>query len=133
MSSMGLILISVGIVIYGIVPLKYDLGTTHAFNVEWPAHARFHVVSQVLTNFLTAVVALSLVWIPSTEKVAFINISVILSFCVIGCFFVSAIFWGVYRGKLKEERGMAHNRNLGGNALVFGGAGALIVVGKILL
>lgn len=139
MQSTGLVLISIGIIIYGIIPLKPDLGSTHALNPQWPAHARFHVVSQVMTNFFIAILSMVLVWSSSTGNIVYLNLSVILSFFVIGGFFLSLVFWRIYKGKLrnKKEEDSHPRKTMKSlpeiNTLVFGSAGILILTGRILL
>lgn len=134
MDTIGFFLISAGIAMYGIIPLAPDLGSTHAKNPKWPPHARFHVVSQVLTTSLIAVVAMVLVWIPSDSAQANFNLAVVLSACVIGPFFLSGHYWSkMYQGALETEELETKKRKIDGNQIVFGGAGILVLVGRVFL
>lgn len=56
------ILLTIATVGYGFVPMLADFNATHATNPEWPRHARFHVVWQVLGFAAVAVIALYLIW-----------------------------------------------------------------------
>jgi hypothetical protein len=48
----------------GLGTLLIDLGHTHATNPEWTRHARFHVVWEVISTALLALLELALLLIP---------------------------------------------------------------------
>lgn len=130
MELTGLVLMSVGAVMYGILPLFADLNKTHVTNPQWPPHARFHVVNQVLTGFLIAVISLYLIWLPVGEARTSVALALVLGLSVIGGFFASMVFRNFYGGALGDKRGgIAKYRNLDLNAVSFGLSGLLLLSG----
>ncbi|QIQ85657.1 DUF6640 family protein [Erythrobacter sp.] len=47
---------------FGLAPFVTDLSMSHAFNPDWPAHARFHTVWLVLVLAALALVMLVMTW-----------------------------------------------------------------------
>lgn len=134
MQTLGIVLMSIAILQYGLIPLIADLNETHARNPRWPVHARFHVVTQVLTGAAIAAVALFLLWSPRIERPLGICLAATLSFCVLGAFFASAAFRSLYGGALSDaENGIRQMRGIDLNLLNFGFAAALLLVGRLLL
>ena len=134
MRILGLTLMSLAVLMYGVIPLFADFRKTHATNPRWPAHARFHVVTQVLTTSAVGAIALWLLWSPGIERNLGICIAAILSFAVIGSFFVSAGFLSVYGGTLHDtEAGLSKPRKVDANSAVFGAAAALLIAGRVIL
>ncbi len=137
MQTLGLALMSLGMFMYGVIPLLADLNRTHATNPHWPAHARFHVVTQVLTTSAVAGVACWLLWSPGIEKSLGICIATVLSLCVIGAFFASAGLRKGYGGALSDAAAQGGIPRLGRrvdlNALNFGAAAALLLIGRLVL
>lgn len=132
--TIGLTLMSVAILQYGAVPLLADLNPTHARNPRWTPHARFHVVTQVLTGAAIAAVALLLLWVPGVERGLAVCLAATLSFCVLGAFFVSAACRSLYGGTLSDrEGGIPALGKIDLNLLNFGIAFALLVAGRLLL
>jgi hypothetical protein len=134
METLGLILMSTAVLMYGVIPLFADLNATHAANPSWPVHARFHVVTQVLTTSSIAAVALFLLWSPAFERNLAVCLAAVLSFCVLGGFFLSALIRSCYGGALSDPRGgIPSVRGIDLNALNFGAAALLLVAGRGLL
>lgn len=132
--TFGLVLMSIAILQYGVVPLFADLNTTHALNPRWSKHARFHVVTQALTGAAISAVAMFLLWSPSIERNVGICLAATLSFCVLGAFFVSVALRSFYGGALSDvEGGIPQAGGIDLNALNFGVAGALLIAGRLLL
>lgn len=132
--TIGLVLMSVAILQYGLVPLFADLNATHARNARWTSHARFHVVTQVLTGAAIASLALYTLWAPGITRSAGVCLAATLSFCVLGAFFASAACRSLYGGALSDPAGgMPRVRNIDLNVLNFGIALLLLVAGRLLL
>lgn len=71
------ILITLGVVIYGMVVPYLEINASHVFNEAWPAHARLHEVWQLTTNCAIGVFALWLAWGKGEVRTASIlNIAV---------------------------------------------------------
>jgi hypothetical protein len=134
MDILGLSIMTVGILMYGVVPLFADFNRTHAMNPSWTKHARFHVVTQVLTTTSIGLTALWLLWSPNIERNIGICIAAVLSFAVVGSFFVSAGFRNFYGGALSDaEGGMRKFRKIDLNAVNFGASALLVLVGRLTL
>ena len=134
MNTIGLALMSIGILMYGVIPLIADFNRTHASNPRWPKHARFHVVTQVLTTSSIALIALWFLWSPNVERNLGICIAAVLSFAVTGSFFVSAGFRNSYGGALNDaEGGIRKFRRIDLNAVNFGVSAVLVLVGRLTL
>ncbi len=119
---------------YGVIPLFADFNKTQATNPNWSAHARFHVVTQVLTTSAVGVIALWLLWSPGVERNLGICVAATLSFSVIGCFFASAGFRRLYGGSLSDMQGSnSKPRIVDLNSIIFGAAVALLIVGRVIL
>lgn len=132
MHTLGLILMSVGVLMYALIPPLADFNHTHATNPRWTRHARFHVVTQVFTTSSIGAVALWLLWSPSIERELGVCIAAILSFAVIGSFFASAGLRNFYGGALGDtESGMPKLRRVDLNAVNFGAAAILLVAGRL--
>ncbi len=130
----GMILITVGILMYTLIPVLADLNRTHATNPNWPSHARFHVVTQVVTTFAIGVIALWYLWTPTIDRSTGMAISVVLSFAVLGGFFVSAMFKSLYSGELSDkEGGIPKTFSIDLNALNFGFSAVFIIAGSLVL
>ena len=134
MQTLGLTLMSLAILMYGVIPLFADLNRTHATNPRWPEHARFHVVTQVITTASIALVALWLLWSPGIERSLGVCIATVLSLCVIGGFFASAAFRSRYGGALSDtEGGIPKLRKFDLNSINFGAAAVLLIAGRLVL
>ncbi|RJG10111.1 hypothetical protein D3879_18945 [Pseudomonas cavernicola] len=56
------ILVTLGVLIYGLVVPILEINSTHVFNPEWPPHARLHEVWQLVTNTAIGVFCLWHAW-----------------------------------------------------------------------
>lgn len=57
------ILATIGLMVFGLLIPLLEVNPTHVFNPDWPQHARFHNVWQLLTNTGLALLGLWLVWL----------------------------------------------------------------------
>ncbi|MEM6475386.1 MAG: hypothetical protein AAF687_04400 [Pseudomonadota bacterium] len=94
-------------------PIKADFNDTHATNPHWTAHARFHVVWQVLTQSGISILALALIWIFPSEFNLWL--AAIINFNWLVTFFVTLSSMPLYEGALKDANGIKPFKfNIGG-------------------
>lgn len=130
------ILITLLAVMQAFGPMKADFNKTHATNPLWPAHARFHVVWQVLTQAGVSGFILLLLWaFPSTVN----NwIAAGLAFNWIITFFINLAVMGKYEGALKDVNGIKPFKfNIGGKVREVDtnlfGCSLMVVIGAIIV
>ena len=130
MELLGLLIMTLAILMYGLIPIFADFNSSHATNPYWSPHARFHVVTQVLTTSAIALVALVLIWIPSSNRALLVCISVIMSSCVLGGFFLSTLFKSFYGGELSDKK---KRPKFDANLSNFLGSALLLAIGRVLI
>ncbi len=135
MLHIGQILMTIGILQFGVLPLVADLNRSHATNPQWPAHARFHVVTQVLTSGGVAAAALYFLWSERVEPGLGACIAALLSAVAIGAFFISAALARRYGGQVTAGTGVGAVRvaMIDGNVINFGSAAVIILLGRLLI
>jgi hypothetical protein len=89
------ILITFCILIFSVVVPILEINASHVFNPNWPAHARFHEVWQLITNCGIGLLCLWLVWLK--EKVQMASVLVVL---VMGGVLVAHAMQGLYGGSM---------------------------------
>jgi hypothetical protein len=90
---------------YGIIPALADLNKTHAKNLLWTPHARFHVVWQVCSYVGLALIGLGLIWIRGPVYVERLYLAASFAAVVHGGFFLALFTMSIYGGKTYDENG----------------------------
>lgn len=132
MNILGKILMTVAIGIYSFIPPLADLATdTHVFHDGWLPHARMHTVWLLGVTSSVGMLALYLLWGRKQDPLFNINFAFVLSICVYGSFFLSAITTHLYGGALSDEHGGVGHHVLGidVNVIAFSLATLLLCVG----
>ncbi len=96
--------ISIGLVVG---PTIADFNKTHATHPDWPGHARFHVVWQVLGFYPIAVMNLVILWlyIPDFYYPYQLYFWLFWYFTFIGTFVITAASMPIYNGTLSDKGG----------------------------
>lgn len=100
----GKILITVTALALAVFPPMVDFNETHSTNPDWPPHARFHVVWQVLAQTSSALLAVALIWLlPSTLNFL---LAIGLNYIWLFCFLFAMVGIPLYGGSLADPRGV---------------------------
>jgi Family of unknown function (DUF6640) len=88
---------------WGALTVVADFNKTHATNLQWTPHARFHVVWQISSYVGFGLVALALIWWPgsyATERLYFVAL---MGAIVYGAFFVALTAMPLWWRRLRQE------------------------------
>lgn len=94
------LLVTFGLLIFGLLLPILEIGDTHVFNPAWPPHARLHEVWQLTTNSSLAIVGLWLVWARGR-----IIMASIIGLCVMGGVVIAHLIEARYGGALVYSGG----------------------------
>lgn len=121
------ILITLGVIIFAVVIPVLEVNASHVFNADWPAHARFHEVWQLITNCGIGFLCLWLVWVKN--KIQLASILVIL---VMGGVLAAHVIQGFYGGSILS--GNMSKTILGMELAAFAASSAVIMaIGAVML
>ncbi len=90
----------------GVMPIFIDLNRTHATNPLWMGHARFHLVQQVFSLLLAAVVEVGLLWWPGGALAARFYLAAGLAATSLAGFLLAVLTRRLYGGTLHDPNGM---------------------------
>ena len=136
MTNPGLILMTIGILQFTVIPLFADLNRSHAANPAWPGHARNHLVTQVLTTSSLGVLALFFLWSGRVDRELGVCLAMMMAVAALIPFFASALASPLFGGQLMPVRvglGRISFGRIEGNVVNFGAAAIFIVLGRLLL
>ncbi len=105
MQTLARILLTLTALGYGLATIKADFNKTHATNPAWTAHARFHVVWQILSYSGIGLIALYLIWSGGPLAVQRLYLAAALSIAVYGGFFAAVFARPLYKGALFDQNG----------------------------
>jgi hypothetical protein len=134
-SLIGMISMTIGVLQFTVVPPIVDFSRTHATNPAWPRHARFHVVTQVLTTSGIGLIALFCLWSDRMPPNLGICFATILSLVALGGFFLSALSARFYDGAVSadETSPAILFGAIDGNVANFGSAMFAVVLGRLIV
>jgi hypothetical protein len=89
------LLIAAGVIVYAVVIPFLEINASHVFNSEWPAHARFHEVWQLITNSTIGILAM---WLAFRKNA--VRIASILNIIVMGSALMAHAIEGAYSGSI---------------------------------
>lgn len=87
---------------YSAIPSFFDFNNTHVINPSWTGHARYHVVWQVISYDLIAVMALVLIWTAGLDA-SQLWVPVLLALFAYGGFWTANVTRPLYKGVLQDE------------------------------
>jgi hypothetical protein len=105
MLTVARILLTLTALGYGLGTIKADFNQTHATNPAWTAHARFHVVWQILSYSGIALIVLYLIWAGGPMALERLYLAAALGAAIYGAFFATVFARPLYKGSLYDQNG----------------------------
>src|ERR1700677_4667005 len=102
MLTLARILLTLTVLGYGLGTIKADFNKTHATNPAWTAHARFHVVWQILSYSGVGLIALYLIWFSGAGAES-LYVATAFSFAIYGAFFIAVFARPIYQGAFSDQ------------------------------
>lgn len=113
--------VTLGTLVYGIVPAIADLNETHLFNPEWSPHARVHGAWFLFFGALMSFVALFRLWVRND-----LLLPITIGLCFVAGFWLAFLTSSFYGGALVDTNGVeARVLGLESNVFVFSVLGIL--------
>ena len=134
--TLGLVLMTIAILQFTVIPLFADLNRSHAANPDWPGHARNHLVTQVLTTSSLGVLALYFLWSGRFAPDLRICLAMLCSLAALAPFFISTSATPLFGGQIMPQRtGLGRFRFAGieGNVANFSMSLVLLIAGRLML
>ena len=91
--NVGKVLVSIGSLWYGVIPVIADLNESHLLNPAWMPHAKLHLTWLLATGSCLAMYSLYLIWRRSQALEA-----AIIGLCVMSGFWIAASTRALYGG-----------------------------------
>jgi len=115
------IVVTIGTLVYGIVPAIADLNETHLFNPQWSPHARVHGAWFLFFGALMSFLALFLLWVRND-----LMLPIVIGLCFVAGFWLAVLTASFYGGALVDINGVhTHVLGLDSNVFVFSMLGIL--------
>jgi len=114
-------------------PIVRDFNASHAWNPDWDAHARFHLVWQLATMGMSGVANIWLIWFPKPPEVRNLWLSVAWQATSLGGFWVSCLLMPVYEGRVTMPDIHLYFFGIDENIVVFTVLSTLLVVAIAIL
>lgn len=94
------VLITLGILVYGLLVPILEINSSHVFNPNWPAHALLHEVWQLITNSMLALYCLWLTWVKND-----LFLPSLIGMLVTGGFLLAFLVKDIYGGSMVHPDG----------------------------
>jgi hypothetical protein len=103
METIARVLLTLTVIGYALITIVADFNKTHATNPRWTAHARFHVVWQVLSYVGVGLVATYLIWVEGSNPRERLYLAAALSIAIYGSFFAAVAARPTFGGALHDD------------------------------
>ena len=132
----GLVLTTIAILQFTVIPQFADLNRSHAANPAWPGHARSHLVTQVLTTSSLGVLALYFLWSGRLAPDLRVCLAMLCALTALAPFFISTLATPLFGGQIMPPRtglGRVRFARIEGNVANFSLSLVLLISGRLML